>query len=287
MRSPDTARAALWMLGAIVSFTAMALAGRAAGLTLDTFEIMFYRSAIGASVICTVLLLRRDSAPLHSRQIPRHFMRNVAHFTGQNLWFYALTAIPLAQVFALEFTAPIWAMLLAAPMLGERITRRAASGATLGFAGVLVIAQPGAGAITPGLMAAAGCAVCFGLTAVLTRRITRTENALSVLFWLTILQAAFGALCAGWDGQIMVPHGPVLLWLGVIALTGLGAHLCLTMALSLAPAARVMPVDFLRLPLIAVLGAWFYHEPLSWALVMGSLMIIGANLVTLNIVSKK
>jgi drug/metabolite transporter (DMT)-like permease len=116
-------KAALWMLGAIASFSAMAVAGRAVSHALDTFEIMTYRSLVGIVVLWVILTLTGQWRQATGRSLGTHLIRNAAHFTGQNLWFYAVTAIPLAQVFALEFTSPIWVVLLSPLILGEPLTR--------------------------------------------------------------------------------------------------------------------------------------------------------------------
>ena len=114
-------------------------------------------------------------------------------------------------------------------------------------------------------------------TAIFTRRLTRTESVTTILFWLTVMQAVFGLVFAGYDGDIALPTRAALPWLVLIGLAGLLAHFCLTSALRLAPAAVVMPVDFVRLPLIAVLGFVFYGEPFEMAILVGGALIIGAN----------
>ncbi|MEM9524203.1 MAG: EamA family transporter, partial [Pseudomonadota bacterium] len=95
-------RAAAWMLGAVLSFTLMAVAGRRLSIHLDTFEIMMYRSLIGVFIVVAAGGLAGSLGQITRRQMGLHIARNACHFAGQNLWFYALTLIPLVQVFALE-----------------------------------------------------------------------------------------------------------------------------------------------------------------------------------------
>ena len=270
-------RASLWMIGAIGSFTAMAIAGRAVSLNLDTFEIMTYRSVIGLLIVLGFVAVLKQGPALKTQHLGLHTVRNLAHFTGQNLWFYAITVIPLAQVFALEFTTPIWAILLAPLVLGERITRTGGLSALVGFAGILIVARPGAAEINGGVVAAALCAVAFGLTALFTRRLTRTEPILRILFYLTALQLVFGLVASGYDGDMALPTLANLPWVVVIGCAGLMAHFCLTTALSLAPADVVMPIDFVRLPLIALVGALFYAEPFNLSVLLGGALIFAAN----------
>ena len=165
MERSNPLKAAAWMMGAVVSFVAMAVAGRAIELEMNTFELMLYRSAIGFAIVLA-LLARSDAgfAQVRTAHLPLHLKRNLFHYTGQNLWFYAVTAIPLSQLVALEFTNPIWVALLAPFLLGERLTRTRILGALLGFAGVLIVAQPGSTTLGPGHAAALIAAVCFALT---------------------------------------------------------------------------------------------------------------------------
>ncbi|MBV2361093.1 DMT family transporter [Thalassococcus sp. CAU 1522] len=273
----DTLKACAWMIGAIVSFTSMAVAGRAVSLDLDTFEIMLFRSLIGIVLVLAVSSLAGTRRQIRAQRLGLHGMRNISHFAGQNLWFYAITVIPLAQVFALEFTSPIWAMLLSPLVLGERLTRPRVLAAVIGFAGILIITRPSPESLNAGVLAAALAAIGFAGSAVFTRRLTRTETITSILFWLTVMQAAFGLLCAGIDGDIALPAAASWPWVALIAVAGLVAHFCLTSALRLAPATVVMPIDFTRLPVIVVVGMLLYAEPFEPAVLLGALVIFAAN----------
>ncbi|SPJ22346.1 DMT family transporter [Palleronia abyssalis] len=270
-------RAALWMIGAIVSFSAMAVAGRAVAFELDTFELMTYRSLIGVLLVVSVSWATGAAGQIRAQRMGLHLVRNVFHFGGQNLWFYAITVIPLAQVFALEFTSPIWVALGAPLVLAERLTRTRLISALIGFVGILVVARPDTAALGPGQLAAAGAAIGFAGSALFTRRLTRTESIVSILFWLTVLQAGFGLICAGIDGDFAIPSAVSWPWLVLIGCAGLSAHLCLTTALSLAPASVVMPIDFMRLPVIALIGMAFYGESLNAWVLLGGAIIFAAN----------
>jgi drug/metabolite transporter (DMT)-like permease len=276
-----TLRAAFWMTGAIFSFTVMAIAGRAVALDLDTFEIMMYRSIVGFVV---VVLIARATGTMHQigrNRMGLYFIRNISHFAGQNLWFYAITVIPLAQVFALEFTSPIWALLMAPLVLQEKLTARKLGIALGGFAGILIVTRPFGGTLEFGLIAAGLAAIGFAGSAVFTRRLTRTESITSILFYLTLMQAVFGLVFAGYDGDIAFPAAASVPWVILIALCGLLAHFCLTTALSLAPASTVMPIDFARLPVIAVVGILLYGEALDPFVFLGGAIIFAA--IYLNI----
>ena len=274
-------RAALWMLGAVVSFSSMAVAGRAVSFELDTFEIMMYRSVVGFVLVLAVARATGHARGITTRSPGLHLVRNLSHFTGQNLWFYAITMIPLAQVFALEFTSPLWVLVLSPLILGERMTRVRALAAVIGFTGILIVARPGPETINAGTLAAAGAALGFAGSILATKRLTRTETLTCILFWMTLTQIVFGLICAGFDGDIALPSLVSLPWLLVIGCAGLMAHVCLTTALSIAPATLITPVDFLRLPLIAVIGLMVYGEAIDALVMIGAAVIFGANYLNL------
>ena len=116
-------RATIFMSGAILSFSTMAILGRMVSGDLDTFEIMLYRSLVGLAVIAGFVAWKNAWSDMKTQRIRVHAVRNLSHFAGQNLWFFAVTVAPLAQVFALEFTSPIWVLILAPLVLGEKLTR--------------------------------------------------------------------------------------------------------------------------------------------------------------------
>jgi drug/metabolite transporter (DMT)-like permease len=266
-------KAALWMIGAIFSFTAMAVAAREISQTHDSFEIMAARSIIGLALVLIIGKAVGQLGYISTQRLSGHFWRNIVHFTAQNLWFWSLTMIPLAQVFALEFTSPLWVILLSPLFLGERLTLSKLVAAGLGFAGILIVARPDITNLSPGVLAAAGSALGFAATSILTKRLTRDEAIITILFWLTAFQAVFGILAATYDGQVNWPTAETLPWLVLIGVCGVLAHLSLTSALTLAPASFVMPIDFIRLPLIAVIGAMAYGEAIDPFVLGGGVVI--------------
>lgn len=277
-----TLQAAFWMIGAITSFTLMAIAGRTVSVELDTFEIMLFRSMTGIVIVVSVAWYAGTIQQIGRNRLRLHATRNICHFAGQNLWFFAITAIPLAQVFALEFTTPIWVILLSPLLLKERLTAIGLLSAAIGFIGILIVARPDPSNISIGLVAAAGCAVFFALTAIFTRKLTRTESITTILFYLTTMQAIFGLICAGYDGDITVPSVQALPWVILIGCAGLLAHFCLTTALSIAPASIVMPIDFVRLPTIALVGMLLYGEELEILVFVGAAIIFAANYLNIS-----
>ncbi len=282
-----TLRAGLWMLGAIFSFTTMAIAGRELGADFDTFEIMMYRSLIGLVIVLTLARATGTHSQIGTQAVRTHFIRNVFHFTGQNLWFYAVTVVPLAQVFALEFTSPLWVIVLSPLLLGERLTLVRSIAALMGFVGILIVARPDMAGISPGILAAASCAIFFALTYVFTKRLTRTETITAIMFYLTFFQLIFGVLLAGYDGDVALPTTASLPLLVVVALCGLLAHFCITKALTLAPATVVAPIDFARLPIIAIAAMLIYQEPIEVWVFVGALIIFAGNYLNIWFETRK
>lgn len=273
--------AALWMLGSVASFSIMAVAVRQLNGVHDTFELMAWRSAISVVLVITGAAVMGRLGDIRANRIGRHFVRNIFHFTGQNLWFYAMMTIPLAQVFALEFTSPIWVILLSPLVFGEKLTAPRLIAAGLGFAGILIVTRPDFAQMNAGTLAAISCGFFFASTILMTKSLTRAENIVSILFWLTSMQLVFGLLFAGFDGNIALPTAKTLPWLALIGLTGVTAHLSLTSALSLAPASFVMLIDFIRLPLIAVVGALVYAEAIDPWVIAGGAIIFAGNWINL------
>lgn len=275
--------AALWMTGSIMGFCLVAIAGRALSRDLDTFEIMLYRSILGCAVVYGAALAMGRTTEITTRRLPLQTLRNILHFVGQNLWLYALPLIPLAQLFALEFSYPLIVMLLAPAVLSERLTAGKILWALVGFAGILIVARPfGAAGLSAGLVAALCCALGFAGAALATKSLTRQVSIICILFWLTAMQSLFGLVLAALDGAVALPPLASLGWVLAIGLGGLGAHLCLTTALSLAPATLVTPIDFLRLPLIGLVGMIAYDEPLDLWVFVGGAVIFAANFANLR-----
>lgn len=280
----DTLKAALWMTGCIASFSVMAVAGREVSTELDTFEIMMYRSLFGVIIVIVVGAYAGTLHQVNTQNLGQHTLRNLAHFTGQNLWFYAVTVIPLAQVFALEFTTPLWVIVLSPLVLGERLTPMRALAAIMGFTGILIVARPDMDGINTGVITAASCAIFFALTIMLTKRLTRTQTITCILFYLTSMQLVLGVVAAGFDGDIALPSLAALPFVFLIGAAGLMAHFCMTNALAIAPATVVVPIDFIRLPAIAVIAMLLYGEPLDIWVFAGAAIIFAGNYM--NILSE-
>ena len=293
-RSPSAlTRAILWMVLSLFSFSAIAIAGRAAAKGMTTTEMIFWRSIIG--IVALALVYRSQGArpdAVLSQRMPLHLMRSLIHYTAQYSWLYALTLIPMAELFALEFTSPLWVAVLAPVFLGERLTGWRVVAACVGFIGALLVVEPGLfmGQLqmtaSTGSLFAAFSAFGFASSMIFTKTLTRTDPALRILFWMQVWQAVISAivLCAVGMSSGVWSHSwfastplAIWMWVTVLSIAGLGAHLGLTRAFALADAIIVAPMDFLRLPLIAVVGAMFYGETLRTSVAFGAAIVVAGN----------
>ncbi len=270
----------------MISFTLMAIAGRALSGHLDTFEIMFYRSLLGIAIVVAIGWKFGTLGQINAGKMRLHVVRNLCHFFGQNLWLFAVAYIPLSQLFAFEFSTPLWVALFAPFVLNERWTITRVSVVVIGFVGVLIVARPDLAEINGATVAAALCAVGFAGTVLATKLLSRTETVTCILFWLVCLQGLFGLVFAGADGHITMLNSQTWHWTALVGVCGLIAHFCITNALQIAPATVVTPLEFLRLPLIAVIGFWLYDEPLLFSVFVGAFIIFIANLLNLRAESK-
>ena len=275
-------KAGFWMLGAMISFTLMAISGRSLADKLDTFEIMTYRSFIGIAIVLLFAYRAGTLGEVRTRYLKLHIIRNIFHFSGQNLWFFAILYVPLSQMFVFEFSTPLWVAVCAPLVLGERLTLSRFMAAAIGFFGILVVARPDFSDVNPAIIAAAFCAVGFAGATLATKILTRTETITAILFWLTVLQAVFGVICAGYDGVMDVPRGSEWLWVVIIGICGLCAHFCITTALQLAHATIVTPFEFLRLPLITFVGVVLYGEQLELLVFLGAFIVLLANIMNIR-----
>lgn len=267
---PSAVRGALWMGGALLSFSLMAIAVRELLRALGSLEIVFLRSLVSL-VIVLAMLPWFGMRALRTRHFGMHAARNVFHYAGQFAWVYAIGMLPLATVFAIEFTMPVWTAVLAVPILGERLDRSRALMLALGVAGILIILKPGFAQISPAALVMLGGSFAYAATMIGTKRLAGHDTAFAVLFYMSAIQVPLGLLPAlpGWvtPGLVDLP------WIIATGASGLAAHFCLTRALRAADATIVVPIDFLRLPLIAVIGMVLYGEPLELSTLLGAAVI--------------
>jgi drug/metabolite transporter (DMT)-like permease len=273
-------KAAAWMSVALASFTLIAIAGREAAHGASTLTIMFYRSWMALGIVLLIVpITGRGFAQFRTPQIGMHGLRSVVHFGAQFSWLYALPLIPLAQLFAIEFTAPLWTALMAPLILRERLTGWRTAAVLLGFTGALIVVRPGSAALNAGTVAALAAAIGFAVHYIITKRLMRRDPAFTVIFYWTLMQTVIAS------GLILVdfhiPDAASLAWILVVAVCGLTAHFGIARAMAHADAIIVTPMDFLRLPLIVLVAAAVYGEPADPLVLLGGALVLLANFLNI------
>ena len=270
------------MTGALLSFSAMAVSIRALAGTLSVMEILATRAGLGLVVMASLAAIRADlRSTIFSQHLPLHLFRNTIHLGSQYLWAMSLLLLPLATVFALEFSTPAWTLVLAVPILGERMTPSRIGAVVLGLLGVLVILRPGVATFRPAALLVLLAAFGFATALIATKKLTRTDSTFAIIFWMNLVQLPLALIGSDplFAGKLVLGQLPAVAAVGV---SGLTSHYCLTNAFRSGDASVVVPLDFMRIPLIAVVGWWLYGEPLDLFVFMGAGLIISGILWNLR-----
>ena len=267
-----------WMFGAIVSFVLMAIAAREMSTEFDASQILFWRSLVGA-ILMPLVLSFCGWWHVKTQQFGLQILRGGIHFVAQYGWFFGITMIPLADVFALEFTAPIWTVLFAAVFLAERLSVMRLSAVGFGFVGVLIVLRPGDQVIDPAALVVLASAGLYAITYVMVKVLTRTDSALCIMFYMSYVQLALATIVVG---QFALPSLALWPWVFMVGATGLTAHFCMAQALSRSNASVVMLIDFFRLPMIMLVGFWFYNEAIDPWVFLGALVIFVGNYLNIR-----
>lgn len=283
MTDNKIARVVFWMVGALLSFSVMAVSIRElsrAGLSI--FEILAIRSGVALFVLLALLAVRKD---LRVHALPRrmglNLFRNTVHYASQYSWALSLTMLPLATVFALEFTMPAWTAVLAVWFLHERMTPSRLGVVILGLIGVLVILRPGIASFNPAAILVLLAAFGYAITMITTKQLTKTETTFGIVFWMAVIQLPLSLI--GSDPTVFLRFEPrhILPAIGV-GMAGLTSHYCLSNAFRFGDATLVVPLDFMRIPLIAVVGWAFYGERLDVFVLLGAVIIVSGVLWNLR-----
>lgn len=263
------------MVGALLSFSAMAVSIRELARTgFNIFEILAVRSG-GSLIVLLCLVSFRPALLAHMlpRRMGLNLTRNTVHYVSQYAWALALTMLPLATVFALEFTMPAWTVVLASWLLRERVTASRIGVVVFGLIGVLVILRPGLASFNPAALLVLGAAIGYAVTMIATKKLTMTETTFGIVFWMAVIQLPLSLAGSRADVFAQLSARDILPLLGVAG-AGLSSHFCLSNAFRAGDATLVVPLDFMRIPLIAVVGWAFYAEPLDGFVLLGALVIV-------------
>ena len=276
--TPSILPVLLWMSGALLSFSVMAVSVRQLSFKFALMEILTIRNLSGVIILSSMALLRPSfRSQIYTGRFSLHALRNAVHFLATYLWALSLTLLPMATVFALEFTAPAWVSIMAVLFLGERLTIARLGAVLLGFIGVLVIIQPGVETFQVSTLIVLTAAICFSISIVTQKLLTKSDSTYGILFIMNISQLPLALIGAFMTGDLWfflkLEITDLLPFLG-ICFVGLTGHMCLTNAFRSGDAIVVVPLDFLRIPLIAFVGYFLYGERLDPIVFLGSAFII-------------
>jgi drug/metabolite transporter (DMT)-like permease len=262
------------MIGTLVSFSTMVIAVRELTDTINSFEIVFLRTSVALTIMLVIVSIRGWKT-ITTEHLRLHIFRNSIHYLGNLTWIMGVSLIPLAQVFALEFSIPIWVAIFAVLFLKEKLTIGKITAIISGFLGVLVILRPGLIIIDQGSLSVLCAAFCFAIANVITKSLSKTDKPLTILLLMFIMQLPISAIGAYffWTSPVWADC-PWILLVGTMSLT---AHYCMTRAITLADITVVIPIDFIRMPIIAIIGFYLYSEPFSIWIFLGAVLIFSGN----------
>jgi drug/metabolite transporter (DMT)-like permease len=263
----------IWMLGFMVSITIMAICIRELSYKYSSFEIQNFRNIFSIIIIYIVFLLKKN-INLNSKQLKNNFIRNIFHFIGQSAWTWGLTVLPLATVFSLEFTMPIWAAIISILIFKEKISLNKIFFLFLGLIGTWIILVPDTRYIEFSNIIVLFSAITYAFAHNYTKELTKTDSILSILFFMSIIQlplSFIGSIMMGNMQFNIIQEVPLILLLTV---TSLLAHYSLSSALKTSDATIILPIDYIRLPIIVVVGWYYYNEIITNNVIIGSILII-------------
>ena len=276
----DPLRAILFMLGAgffvaAASLLAKALTTGALGAALAPLQVSHGR------FLFALLAIAGAGAVLRLRLTPPnlavHLARTTCGWAGISLMFAAIAFIPLSDATAISFLNPIFAMLFAIPLLGERVGPWRIGAAALAFAGALVLLRPGQGALETGALLALGAALILGFEVILIKRLSRAEGPLQILLINNLMGTAIATLAVLFVWTAPAPGQ----WL---ALAGVGVTMacaqgCFVNAMARAEASLVVPFSYATLIFAALFDAAVFGVIPGWVSATGGAMIVTAGLI--------
>jgi len=269
---------ALRLLTALLLAVMFALVKLASTRGVNVVESLFYRQCGTAAAATAFVAVGPGFASLKTQRVWAHVGRMALGLSAMGLNFLAFILLPLAEATTIGFSVPIFSVILAAIMLGEPTGKWRWGAVAVGFAGVLLIVQPGSGDVPlAGASVALVAALLTASVTIVIRKLGATERAATTVFWFAVSSLVPMGLLMPW---FAVPHD-LASWgiLAGMAVAGGLAQLTLTGALRLAPVALIMPMDYTSLLWAVLLGSWLFGElPSPWTWV-GAPIIIASGLV--------
>lgn len=274
-RIPAPTRGALWMVLSCVFFAAMSALVRFLAGELHPFELAFFRNAFGLLFVLP-WFWRSTLASFATTRIRLYGFRAMMSTGAMLCWFTALTMLPIAEVTALSFTAPLFATIGAAIFLGEVVRIRRWGATLIGFAGAMVILRPGIDAIDFAVFLVLTASAFIAVSILCVKSASKTDSAHVIVFYAAVLMTPLSLVPALFFWTAPAPE--TWAWLAVMGLMATLAHICLNRAFALADVTAVLPFDFFRLIFVAILGLVLFGEQPDIWLWMGSAVIFCSTL---------
>ena len=266
------------MLGAMILFSTMGVFIKLSSSQLHPLEVVFFRNFL-ALFFLTPWIFHQRATVFKSNRKKLYTLRAVFNVVGMAAGFTALTLIPLAEATALSFTAPLFATLGAVLILGEIVRQRRIIAIFFGFVGMLVILRPGIEAVSPGALLAIANAITIAITVLIVKKLTTTEKPITIVAYMALLQTPMALIPAlfYWEWPSLITWT----WLFCLAGAGTIGHLMYTKAIQLAEVSQLQPIDFVRLPIIALFGyIVFAEQPSIWVWIGGAVIFLSTAYVT-------
>jgi drug/metabolite transporter (DMT)-like permease len=275
----DVPRGILLMMGATVLFALSSAAAKWLVAIYPVGEVMFFRS-FSAAVVCAAVVLPLTGLSVFATQRPRdHVARGLSQSISQTFTVLAFWLMPLAGAIAINFSAPLFSALVAIIFLKERPGPARWIALLVGFLGVLIVTNPGADSLTAGALFALANAVMYGSVTVAVRGMSKTESANTLLMWQMVTVAIFHSVLL-----LLGFQWPTAADAGIFILSGvtwaIGQYLW-TQALQLAPATAVSPFYYFLLVWAMVIGFVVWGDVPTFALLVGSSIVVGSGLFLL------
>ena len=256
----------------IVLFSIMLIFIRKASENLHILEVVFFRNLL-AFFVMLLILKSTGLVAIKMNNTKLFFVRGFFGAIGMLAGFTCLTLIPLAQATAISFAQPIFITIGATIFLGEIIKVRRIVAIVIGFIGMLIIVQPGVNSFSFGIMLAIIAALAHSLNALIVKKLTLTETPQAIITWMVIILIPITLIPAlvVWEW----PSFETWLYLWGIAIVGSLAHFLWTKSYSMADITSLQPIEFIKLPIIALLGWIIFSEiPGTWTWVGGLIIFI-------------
>ena len=256
----------------IVLFSIMLIFIRKASENLHILEVVFFRNLLAFFVMLPILK-STGLVAIKMNNTKLFFVRGFFGAIGMLAGFTCLTLIPLAQATAISFAQPIFITIGATIFLGEIIKVRRIVAIVIGFIGMLIIVQPGVNSFSFGIMLAIIAALAHSLNALIVKKLTLTDTPQAIIMWMVIILIPITLIPAlvVWEW----PSFETWLYLWGIAIVGSLAHFLWTKSYSMADITSLQPIEFIKLPIIALLGWIIFSEiPGTWTWVGGLIIFI-------------